>query len=419
MPPVLDAYLLEWGGMLLRWLHVITAIAWIGASFFFIHLDASLKGDLTLTVAEGGKPEQYVAWQVHGGGFYEMRKYLVAPARLPEHLTWHKWQAYSTWISGFFLLVWVYYAQSELYLIDPAVMALSPFAAGAIGIAALALGWLFYDALCKSPLGRNDVVLGLLGFGYVVAASWAFASVFSGRGALIHTGALMATIMTANVFFNIMPGQRRVIAALMAGEKPDPKYGRAAKQRSMHNNYITLPVLFLMLSNHYPVTYANSAVIPALVALIIVAGALIRHFYNVRHADHAKSPWWTWAVAIVALWLAFWVAMASSPGGRERLGLAVRLDPAPLMLAGMKPPPDEVSNIVTGRCAMCHAPQPSWPGIGIAPKGVLLHEPAFIARQAQAIRAQAVMTHAMPPNNLSGMTPAERRIVAAWLANPR
>ena len=416
---MIDAYLLEWGGMLLRWLHVVTAIAWIGASFFFIHLDASLKGDLTLPAGEGAKPEQYVAWQVHGGGFYEMRKYLVAPARLPEHLTWHKWQAYWTWIPGFFLLVWVYYAQSELYLIDPAVMALSPFAAGAIGIAALVFGWLFYDWLCKSPLGRNDVVLGVLGFGYVVAASWAFASVFSGRGALIHTGALMATIMTANVFFNIMPGQRKVIAALMAGQTPDPKHGRAAKQRSMHNNYITLPVLFLMLSNHYPVTYANSAVIPVLVALIIVAGALIRHFYNVRHADHAKSPWWTWAVAIVALWLAFWVAMASSPGGRERLGLAAGADPAPLMLAGMKPPPDEVSNIVTGRCAMCHAPQPSWPGIGIAPKGVLLHEPAFIARQAQAIRAQAVMTHAMPPNNLSGMTPAERRIVAAWLANPR
>jgi uncharacterized membrane protein len=416
---MLDAYILEWGGMLLRWLHVITAIAWIGSSFFFIHLDASLKGDFTLPAGESGKPEQYVAWQVHGGGFYEMRKYLVAPARLPEHLTWHKWQAYWTWISGFFLLVWVYYAQSELYLIDPAVMALSPFAAGAIGIAALVFGWLFYDWLCKSPLGRNDVVLGMLGFGYVVAASFAFASVFSGRGALIHTGALMATIMTANVFFNIMPGQRKVIAALMAGEKPDPKYGRAAKQRSMHNNYITLPVLFLMLSNHYPVTYANSAVIPALVALVIVAGALIRHFYNVRHADHAKSTWWTWAVAIVALWLAFWIAMASSPGGRERLGLGPRPEPEPLMLAGLKPPPDEVANIVSGRCAMCHAPQPSWPGIGIAPKGVLLHEPAFIARQAQAIRAQAVMTHAMPPNNLSGMTAEERRIVAAWLAKPR
>ncbi|SEG11912.1 urate hydroxylase PuuD [Bosea lathyri] len=410
-----DAYLVEWGSMLLRWLHVITAIAWIGSSFFFIHLDASLRPAADIPAGGGASPDQFLAWQVHGGGFYEMRKYMVAPAVMPAELTWHKWQSYWTWISGFFLLVWVYYAQSELYLIDPAVMALSPFAAGAIGIAALALGWLFYDFLCKSPLGKNDVLLGLFGFGYVVAASWAFASVFSGRGALIHTGALMATIMTANVFFNIMPGQRKVIAALSAGEKPDPKYGKQAKQRSTHNNYITLPVLFLMLSNHYPVTYANSAMIPALVALIIVAGALIRHFFNVRHADHAKSPWWTWGVAILALWLAFWVAMASSPGGRERLGLKPLDPPAPVLLAGMSLPPAEVANIITGRCAMCHTPEPSWPGIQLPPKGVLLHEPAQIALHARAIRTQAVMTHAMPPNNLSGMTPAERRVVAAWL----
>lgn len=406
-----EAYLMEWGGMMLRWLHVITAIAWIGASFFFIHLDASLKPAADIPPGTGGR-----AWQVHGGGFYEMRKYMVAPAVMPAELTWHKWQSYWTWISGFFLLVWVYYAQSELYLIDPAVMQLSPFAAGAIGIAALVVGWLIYDLMCKSPLGRHDVLLGLVGFGYVVAASWAFANVFSGRGALIHTGALMATIMTANVFFNIMPGQRKVIAALVAGQAPDPKYGKAAKQRSTHNNYITLPVLFLMLSNHYPVTYANSAVIPLLVALIIVAGALIRHFFNVRHGDHAKSPWWCWAVAILALWCAFWVAMSSSPGGREQLGLKPIEAPKPVMMAGLTLPPAEVSNIVTGRCAMCHAPEPSWPGIQIAPKGVLLHEPEQIATNARAIRAQVVMTHAMPPNNLSGMTPAERQTIAGWLA---
>ena len=411
---MLDAYLMEWGGMLLRWLHVITAIAWIGSSFFFIHLDASLKSAPDIPAGTGGR-----AWQVHGGGFYEMRKYMVAPPAMPAELTWHKWQSYWTWISGFFLLVWVYYAQSELYLIDPAVMQLSPLSAGAIGIAALALGWVIYDQLCKSPLGKHDVALGVIGFGYVVAASWAFASVFSGRGALIHTGALMATIMTANVFFNIMPGQRKVIAALTVGEKPDPKYGKAAKQRSTHNNYITLPVLFLMLSNHYPVTYANSGIIPALVALIIVAGALIRHFFNRRHADHAKSPWWCWAVAALALWLAFWLAMSSSPGGRERLGLKPVLETKPVLLAGLSLPPEEVSNIVTGRCAMCHAPEPSWPGIQIAPKGVLLNTPEAIATHARAIRLQAVMTHAMPPNNLSGMTEGERRRVAAWLAEQR
>ncbi|RYE32479.1 MAG: cysteine desulfurase [Hyphomicrobiales bacterium] len=412
---MLAAYLMEWGGMMLRWLHVITAMAWIGASFFFIHLDASLKPAEDIQPGTDAAPGQFLAWQVHGGGFYEMRKYTVAPAVMPAELTWHKWQSYWTWISGFFLLVWVYYAQSELYLIDPAVMQLSPFAAGAIGIAALVIGWLIYDLLCKSPLGKHDVLLGLVGFGYVVAVSWAFANVFSGRGALIHTGALMATIMTANVFFNIMPGQRKVIAALVAGEKPDPKYGKAAKQRSTHNNYITLPVLFLMLSNHYPVTYANSSVIPLLVALVIVAGALIRHFFNIRHGDHAKSPWWCWAVAILALWLAFWVAMSSSPGGREQLGLKPGEAGKPVLLAGMTLPPTAVSNIVTGRCAMCHAPEPTWPGIQIAPKGVMLHEPEQIALHARAIRTQAVMTHAMPPNNLSGMTPSERQVLAGWL----
>lgn len=408
---MLSAYLMEWGSMMLRWLHVITAIAWIGSSFFFIHLDASLRPAADIPAGTGAR-----AWQVHGGGFYEMRKYMVAPAVMPAELTWHKWQSYWTWISGFFLLVWVYYAQSELYLIDPAVMQLSAMAAGAIGIAALAGGWLIYDGLCRSPLGRHDLWLGLIGFGYVVGASWAFANVFSGRGALIHTGALMATIMTANVFFNIMPGQRKVIAALTAGEKPDPKYGKAAKQRSTHNNYITLPVLFLMLSNHYPVTYANAAVIPLLVALVIVAGALIRHFFNVRHADHTKSPWWCWAVAILALWLAFWVAMSASPGGRERLGLAPRTAERPMLLAGMSLPPVEVTNIVTGRCAMCHAPEPSWPGLQIAPKGVWLDGPEQIALHARAIRTQVVMTHAMPPNNLSGMTAEERRVLARWLA---
>ena len=407
----MDPYVWEWGSLLLRWLHVVTAMAWIGASFFFIHLDASLRPADDIPAGKGG-----AAWQVHGGGFYRMQKYLVAPEQMPAELTWHKWQSYWTWISGFFLLVWAYYAQSQLYLIDPAVMALSPLSAGAIGIAALALGWLFYDLLCKSPLGKNDVALGIAGFAYVVAASWVFASVFSGRGALVHTGALMATMMTANVFFVIMPGQRKVIAALIAGETPDPAPGKAAKQRSLHNNYITLPVLFLMLANHYPVTYASSRAIPALVTLIIIAGAMVRHFYNVRHADHAKSPWWAWGVAALAMGLAFWLAMASSPGWRERLGMHPVDEPAPVLLAGYALPPAPVVDIVTSRCSMCHAGEPVWDGIGIAPKNVRLDSPQAIARQAQAIRVQAVLTHAMPPNNVTEITPGERAQLAAWLA---
>jgi uncharacterized membrane protein len=403
------AYLHEWGSLLLRWLHIVAAMAWIGASFFFMHLDASLRS------RPGMPPGQASAWQVHGGGFYEMRKYMVSPADLPPELTWHKWQAYWTWISGFLLLVWVYYLQSELFLIDPAVMELSPVGAGGIGLAALAGGWLVYDGLCKSRLKENDVLLGLIGFAYVVAASWAFSQVFSGRGAMIHTGALMATIMSANVFFVIIPGTRKQTDALIAGRVPDAAWGKAAKQRSAHNNYITLPVIFMMISNHYPVTYANPAIIPLETALVILGGALIRHFYNVRHADHGRSPWWAIAAAIVAIWTALWLAMSASPGARATLGLAPLPDGPSRAMAGLKPPPEHVVSIVTGRCAMCHAPEPSWPRIEVAPKHVMLDTPDGIARHAEAIRVQAVMTHAMPPNNVSGMSEGERRQLAAWL----
>jgi len=406
---MLDAYLLEWGSLLLRWLHVIAGIAWIGSSFFFMHLDASLKTAPDIPAGKGGH-----AWQVHGGGFYEMKKYMVAPAAMPSELTWHKWQAYWTWFSGFFLLVWIYYAQAELYLIDPAVMTLPKWQAATIGVASLALGWAVYDGLCRSPLAKSDLWLAVLGFGFVVAMSFAYAQVFSGRGAMIHIGALMATMMAGNVLMVIIPNQRKVVADLIAGRTPDAKYGKIGKQRSTHNNYITLPVVFMMLANHYPVTYANNAVIPVITALVIVAGAIIRHFYNVRHMDHAKSPWWAWAVAALAIWLAFWVAMASSPGGRERLGLR-ELDEERIRVAGLALPPEPVADIITGRCSMCHAPTPGWAGIQIAPKGVWLHTPERIALQRDAIRMQSVMTHAMPPNNLTGMTIEERRVVAAWL----
>jgi uncharacterized membrane protein len=243
--------------------------------------------------------------------------------------------------------------------------------------------------------------------------AWFYAQVFSGRGAMIHIGALMATMMAGNVLMVIIPNQRRVVADLIAGRIPDSRYGKIGKQRSTHNNYITLPVVFMMLANHYPVTYANNAVIPVITALVIVAGAIIRHFYNIRHMDHARSPWWAWAVAGFAIWLAFWVAMASSPGGRDRLGLK-QLDEQRMQIAGLALPPAHVTDIITGRCAMCHAPEPGWAGIQIAPKGVLLHTAERIALQKNAIRTQVVMTHAMPPNNLSEMTPAERQAVAAW-----
>jgi uncharacterized membrane protein len=405
----IDPYLHEWIGLLARWLHVIAGMAWIGSSFFFMHLDASLRAAPDMPSGEGKH-----AWQVHGGGFYEMRKWFIAPAAMPAELAWHKWQSYWTWISGFFLLVWIYYAQAHLYLIDPAVMALQTWQASLIGIIGLAAGWVVYDFLCKSALGRNDTLLALAGFGFVVLMSFLFAQVFSGRGALIHTGALMATIMTGNVFFIIIPNQKIVVADLIAGRKPDARYGKMGKQRSTHNNYITLPVVFMMLANHYPVTYANSAVIPAITVLVIITGAVIRHFYNVMHNDHAKAPWWAWAVAAIAIWTAFFVAMASSPGGRARLGLAEL--PAGSAVTTLPAPPAHVADIVTGRCAMCHGATPYWEGIQIAPKGVMLDTPDAIARWKEAIRLHSILTHAMPPNNITGMTPDERRQVAEWVA---
>jgi len=333
-------YIMEWGSILLRWLHVTAAIAWIGASFFFMHLDASLRKMPKMNPGVYG-----VSWQVHGGGFYEMSKYTLAPPNLPDHLVWHKWQAYWTWISGFGLLCWIYYGQSTFFLIDPAVLPLAPWQAAAVGIVALALGWVVYDLICKSPLARNDALLALVGFGYVVLTSWVFTLLFSGRGALIHTGALMATMMTANVFFVIMPNQRKSVAALIAGREPDPKWGNESKQRSTHNNYITLPVLFMMLSNHYPVVYANARIIPALVTCIIIAGALVRYFYNMFHDEHFAPPWWTWLAAAVAMWAAFWIATAASPGMRPALGLA-ELDP---VQAAPQVPAERRHFLVTGR----------------------------------------------------------------------
>ena len=406
-------YLLEWGSMLLRWLHVTTAIAWIGSSFMFMHLDATLRKESKMEPGVYG-----IAWQVHGGGFYQMSKYTLAPAVMPDHLTWHKWQSYWTWISGFSLLCWVYYGQSTFFLIDPAVLALTPWQAALAGIAALALGWIVYDLLCKSPIAKSDSLLALVGFGYVVLTSYVFTLIFSGRGALIHTGALMATMMTANVFFVIMPNQRKSVAALIAGKTPDPAWVKTSKQRSTHNNYITLPVLFMMLSNHYPVTFANASVIPAIVTLVIIAGALVRYFYNMWHGDHDKAPWWAWLVATIAIWLAFWVAMAASPGMRPALGLGP-LPPEKSASVALPKAPVEVVNVIATRCSMCHAPEPAYEGIGEAPKGVLLDTPEHIAAAAPAIRVQAVLTHAMPPNNLTEMTGDERAVLARWLSGNR
>ena len=406
----MDTILVEWVGLLLRWLHLVAGIAWIGSSFYFMHVDASLKPVPGRPAEEGGE-----TWEFHGGGFYQTRKYLIAPETLASELIWHKWQSYATWLSGFFLLALVYYVGSDIYLIDPAVRELSSWLAISIGVGGLALGWLFYDRLCKSPLGADDVALAGVGFAFVVLAAYGFQSVFSGRGALIHTGALMATMMTGNVFFVIIPNQKMIEKALVAGLVPDPLLGRQAKQRSSHNNYLTLPVLFLMLSSHYPLTYSTPYAF-VIVALALIAGAVIRHFYNVRHAGRGNL-WWTWIVAAISMVIAIAISVTSSPAGREFWALA---PPEPERVAVAHPvratAPEDVVDIVIGRCSMCHGSEPVWDGIAIAPKGVLLDTPERIARFARPIMLNAVLTHAMPPNNLTEITDEERAVLGAWIA---
>jgi uncharacterized membrane protein len=399
---MIDPQISEWISQLLRWVHVITAIAWIGSSFYFIHLDLSLRKREGLPEGVGGE-----AWQVHGGGFYNMRKYLVAPPELPRELTWFKWESYSTWLSGFVLIVWIYYLQADLYTIDPAVLALAPWQAAAIGIGGLALGWLVYDGLCRSPLGRNDVALGVVLFLYVLAAAWIFMRVFNGRAAFLHAGAMIATWMTASVFLVIIPNQKKVVAALLAGRTPEPALGQQAKQRSMHNNYLTLPVIFLMLSNHYPLAWSSRYAV-AILGLVVVAGAIVRHFFNAQHAGKG-SPWWTWGVAAVCFAVAIYLSIAGKPGSTDQAA-------APAGPSAAAAPFDEAVLAIQSRCSMCHAAEPVWDGIAIAPKGIRLDTPEEIARHAEAIRMQSVITRAMPPNNITEMTLDERRAVAGWLA---
>ncbi|WP_029004751.1 urate hydroxylase PuuD [Azorhizobium doebereinerae] len=403
MEPILH----EFGSLLLRWAHIVAGMAWIGASFYFMHLDAALRPTPDLPAGKGGE-----AWEVHGGGFYQVRKYLVAPAFLPDHLMWHKWESYTTWITGALLLVWTYYYQATLYLIDPSVLSLTPLTAFLIGAGGIAFGWIFYDLVCRSPLGRSDLKVGLVVFVFVVAMALFFQKVFSPRGAFIHIGALMATIMTANVFLIIIPNQRKVVAALKAGEAPDPKYGKIGKLRSSHNNYFTLPVIFLMMSNHYPITYSTPYAF-VIVALALIGGAIIRVFYNKRHAGQGNW-WWCWGVAFACLVLAVALCLTTTPAGRTALGLPALVGTAEAAPAPAAAVPGEVQDVVMGRCSMCHAAEPVYEGIATAPRGILLDTPEAMERNKPLILMQAALTHAMPPGNVTEITPAERAALKAW-----
>ncbi|MEM6942192.1 MAG: urate hydroxylase PuuD [Pseudomonadota bacterium] len=404
MDPITTALLWDWLAFALRWLHVITGIAWIGSSFYFIALDLSLKRHGGLPAGVGGE-----AWQVHGGGFYNIRKYLVAPDALPEQLTWFKWESYSTWLSGFALLAVMYYAGAELYLIDPSVMDLTPAEAVGISLASLALGWLAYDALCRSPIGRDQTRLMLVLFGLLVAMAWGYTQVFSGRAALLHLGAFTATIMSANVFFIIIPNQKVVVADLKAGREPAPHLGAQAKQRSLHNNYLTLPVVFLMLSNHYPLAFA-SAWNWVIATLVFLMGVTIRHYFNTLHAT-GRGPLWTWGATAVIF--ALITALSFAPRPLKLEPEAQALEGATLRLASAAEF-EEVHVTVLGRCAMCHAAEPFWDGIVRPPKGVVLETEDDVLRQARAIYLQAAHTNAMPPGNITYMEDWERALIARW-----
>lgn len=375
----------EWLNLAFRWLHLITGIAWIGSSFYFVWLDNHLRKPAT------GDASGEV-WSVHGGGFYHKQKYQVAPAEMPEELHWFKWEAYFTWLSGFSLLVLIYYFGAQSYLIDPTRAQLSTGAGIAIGLSSLVLGWLVYDLLCRSPLGQNNVMLGIFWFVCLLFAAHLLNSLFNPRAAYIHVGAMIGTVMVANVFLIIIPNQKKVVADLVAGRTPDPKLGAQAKQRSLHNNYMTLPVLLIMISNHYPMTYGADR--PWLVlALLGLTGVAIRHVFNLRGRGKPAG----WAIGLSVLLAAASVTSITIEKGSVAIGPAQNVTYA------------QVAPLIATHCASCH-------NIPTPPKGVALDNYEHVRAVAPRIKAMAVDSQAMPLGNPTNMTPEERQRLGAWIA---
>ncbi len=398
----MEAYLLEWLNLIGRWAHLITGIAWIGASFYFVWLDNHLQPPKLAQDTDKGVGGEL--WAVHGGGFYQSQKYKVAPPELPDTLHWFKWEAYTTFITGAFLLALIYWYQAEIYLIDPSVMNLSKPVAIGIGMFTLAGGWLIYDQLCKSAIGQKENLMALALLVVLSFAAWALCQVFSGRGAYLHFGAMLGTIMVANVFFIIMPGQRDLVAAKEQGRVPDPIHGITAKQRSVHNTYFTLPVLFVMISNHYSMTYAHEYNWLILIAMSLV-GALIRvHFVKAHFGKPSPIPMITAVLLLVGIIVALAPRQPSAKSTNQSNATTV------------VPTLTEVYTIVEARCASCHHDEPTHPGFAAAPAGIKFNDADSVAAQAGAIHRQSVVTRAMPIGNLTGMTDEERQLIANWFA---
>ena len=387
-----DAYLVDWLDLLIRWLHVVAAIVWIGTSFYFVALDSHLLPPRKPRDSDEGVGGE--SWEIHGGGFYRIHKFRVAPETIPEPLHWYKWEAYTTWLSGFALLVVLYYLDAETYLVDASVRDLGTGTAIAISIALLALAWLVYDALCRL-LGDRELVLAAALVGFVAAAAYAASELFSARAMPIQVGAMLGTMMVGNVLFVIIPGHWELVHAKRAGREPDPVHGSKGKQRSVHNNYLTLPVVLAMLGPHFPFAFAGERGWLVLVALMLV-GAWIRLYFNLRHRGRT-----VWAIPATAALAVLAIAIAIRPDDAEPAGTAV--------------PFVQVAVIVEQRCATCHSATPTNASFSSPPAGIAFDTPEQIRARAAAIDEQAVRTRAMPLGNETGMTDAERALLGRWI----
>jgi uncharacterized membrane protein len=388
-------YVWDWGNLLFRWLHVIAAIAWIGASFYFIALDNHLRPPAEERDRERGVGGE--SWEVHGGGFYRVEKFLVAPEKLPSPLHWFKWEAYTTWLSGVALFIVVYYVHASTYLVDPSVRNLSTWEAIAVSVGGLVLSWVVYDVLCRTI--PDERALAVLVFGFVVLSAWGMSELLAPRAAYVEVGAMIGTMMVGNVFFVIIPAHWELVRAKQRGEEPDPRHNLRGKTRSVHNNYLTLPVVFAMLSNHSPFTYGHSYGWLILVA-IMALGAWVRHFFNLRHVG--RNAWWILASAAAGFVL---VAVAIRPSGSKPQSTG-----APVSFG-------QAQQVIQQRCVPCHSQHPTEAGFSSPPAGIRFDTRAEIEQQAQRIKEQAVDSNAMPLGNATHMTQSERDLLARWLAS--
>ena len=395
-------YFWLWSEMIVRWVHVIAGVAWIGSSFYFIALDLSLKPGKELPKEANGQ-----AWQVHGGGFYNMVKYLVAPKKMPEELTWFKWEAYSTWISGMALMSLVYYGSASLYMIDLEVLDITQLQAVFLSLGGIVIGWIIYDGLCRSPLGKNDLILALAGLVFLVLLSFIYTQVFSHRGAFMQMGVTIGTMMVANVAMVIIPGQKKVVQALKAGDDPNPIYGVRGKQRSLHNNYLTLPVIFVMIGGHYPIIFATEYSW-LILGLILIIGALIRHFFNTKHKG-LPAPYWTWLVASILAVFSVLLSYVGAPNNNVYEVSNLNMTKEEIHKTAVE--------LVIERCSSCHAREPLWEGLAFAPKGIHLETEEEVLKMANEIYWQSAASWAMPPGNIIWLEDEERVLLSEWHAS--